>query len=100
MQREVSDSGRMNLTKRASWIVRFSQTNQYNWIVLVFIGSAIGVLGVLSLIAGKVPGSLFALFYGAITAGPAAWRVRRATRIPAQELQSEADAASWEEPQP
>lgn len=77
MQRELSESGRMNPTKRASWIVRVTQTNQYNWILLMVIGSAAGVVGVLGLIAGNVPGGLVVLFYGAITAGPSAWWVRR-----------------------
>jgi hypothetical protein len=53
MQREVSRSGPINPTKRASWIVRVTQTNQYNWILLVVMGSAAGVVGVLGLIAGK-----------------------------------------------
>lgn len=99
MQREVSDIGRMNPTKRASWIVRVTQTNQHNWMLLVVMGSAAGVVGVLGLIAGNVPGGLFVLFYGAITAGPSAWWVRRATRIPAAGLWPEPEQESPEEPE-
>lgn len=98
MQREVNESGRMNLTKRASWIVRVTQTNQHNWILLVVMGSAAVVVGVLGLIAGNVPGGLFLLLFGTITAGPSAWWVRRATRIPAAELWPEAAQESPEEP--
>ena len=88
----------MNPTRRASWIVRVTQTNQYNWILLVVMGSAAVMVGVLGLIAGNVPGALFLLFSGTITAGPSAWWVRRATRVPAAELLPEAEQESPEEP--
>lgn len=86
-------------TKRASWIVRVTQTNQYIWLLLVVTGSAAGVLGVVGLIAGDLAASLVVLLFGATVAGPAAWWVRRATRIPGEELPSERDVAAPEEPQ-
>ncbi|MFE4470197.1 hypothetical protein ACFRFH_15395 [Leifsonia sp. NPDC056824] len=88
----------MNPTKRASWIVRVTQTNQYNWILLVIVGLTAGVFSVGGLIAGNIAGALVVLLFGASMAGPGAWWLRRATRIPAEELQPEPDQGSPEEP--
>jgi hypothetical protein len=93
---DASSDGRI---KRASWIVRVTQTNQYNWILLVGMGSVAGVFGVFGLIAGDFAGALVVLLFGAFVAGPGAWWVRRATRIPEEELQPELDQGSPEEPQ-
>lgn len=95
MRSEVSPG---SPTKRASWMVRVTQTNQHNWILLLVVGSATAIVGVLGLIAGNVPGGLFVLFFGAVTAGPSAWWVRRATRMPVEGMQPEPTQESPEEP--
>ena len=85
-------------TERAPWIVRATQTNQHNWIVLLVVGSAAVTLGVLGLIAGNVSGGLGVLVFGAVAAGPGAWWVRRATRVPASDLEPEQDPRSPDAP--
>jgi hypothetical protein len=87
-----------NPAQRASWLVRVTQTNQYNWVLLAIAGSVIVVLGVWGLIAGGAAGSVVVLLFGATVAGPTAWWVRRATRVPTAELQSEREQAAPEQP--
>lgn len=99
MPSEASPSSSTHPTHRASWIVRVTQTNQYNWILLVIMGSATGVLGVFGVMAGDDAGALVVLLFGATVAGPGAWWVRRAARSPAEELLSQPDESSGEVPQ-
>lgn len=81
----------MSSNERLSWIVRVTQTNQYNWIVLIVMGGMAVLLGVLGLTQGD-QGGLALVIFGALLGGPGAAWLRRATSVPVGAPDPEAES--------